>query len=48
MTKNIGKNVSRNLSGKYGQRLLDQTSQSATDAFKTDSEKSNSKNSGSN
>ena len=48
MTNNIGKNISRNLSGKYSQKLLDHAKQSATDAFKTDSKKSNSKNSGSN
>ena len=48
MTNNIGKNISRNLSGKYSQKLLDHAKQSATDAFKTDSKKSNSKKSGSN
>ena len=35
MYKNIGKNISKNLSGKYRQKLIDQTKQSATDALKT-------------
>ena len=36
---NIGKNISKNLSGKYRQELLDHTKQSATDAFKTASKR---------
>ena len=42
MGKNIRKNISKSLSGKYSpgmlalrQKLLDNTKQSATDAFKT-------------
>ena len=35
--KNIGENISKILSGKYGQKLLDHAKQSATDAFKTSS-----------
>ena len=35
MTKNIGKNVSKNLSGKYSHKLLDHAKQSTTDALKT-------------
>ena len=42
MVKNIGKSISKNLSGKYSpgmlamrQRFLDHTKQSATDVFKT-------------
>ena len=31
----MGKDISKNLSGKYGQRLLDHAKQSATDAVKT-------------
>ena len=45
MVKNIGKNISKNLSGKYSlvvlamhQKLLDHGNPSATDAFKTASE----------
>ena len=34
---NIGKNVSKTLSGKYSQKLLDHAEQSATDALKTTS-----------
>ena len=37
MKKNIGKNISKNLSGKYSQNLLDHARKSATDAFKTSS-----------
>ena len=33
--KNTGKNISKNLSGKYGQKLLDHAKKSATDALKT-------------
>ena len=35
MIKNIGKNISKNLSGKYRQKLIDHPKQSATDALKT-------------
>ena len=31
----MGKNISKNLSGKYSQKLLDHAKQSATDALKT-------------
>ena len=41
MGENIGKITSRNLSGKYSQKLLDHVKKSATDPFKT---ASNSKN----
>ena len=33
--KNIGKDISKNLSGKYGQNLPDHAKQSATDSIKT-------------
>ena len=35
MGKNIGKNISKSLSGKHGQKPLDHNNQSATDALKT-------------
>ena len=35
MGKNIGKNISKSLHGKYSQKLLDHVKQSATDALKT-------------
>ena len=35
MGRNIGKNISKNLIGKYSQELLDHAKQLATDAFKT-------------
>ena len=35
MIKNIGKNIIKNLSGKYSQKPLDHTKQSATGALKT-------------
>ena len=35
--KNVGKNISKNTSGKYGQKLLDHAKKSATDALKTSS-----------
>ena len=35
MGKNIGKNISRTLSGKYSQKRLHHAKQSTTDAFKT-------------
>ena len=37
MSKNVGKNISKSLSGKYSQKLIDHVKQSATDAFKTSS-----------
>ena len=39
MGKNIDKNISKNLSGKYTLKLLDHAKKSATDTFKTTSEK---------
>ena len=39
MRKNIGKNISKNLGGKYSQKLLDHAKQSATDSFKTASKR---------
>ena len=44
----MGKNISKNINCKYGQKLLDHDKQSATDAIKTTSKKSNSKSSRSN
>ena len=35
MDKNIGKNRSKKLSGKYNQKILDHAKQSVTDALKT-------------
>ena len=35
MSKNIGKDISKTWSGKYGQKLLDPAKQSATDLIKT-------------
>ena len=35
MTNNIGKNISKNESGKYSQKRVDHAKQSTTDAFKT-------------
>ena len=35
MDKNSGKNISKNFSGKYSQKLLDHVEQSATDLIKT-------------
>ena len=35
MSEDIGKNISENLSGKCGQKLLDHAKQFATDAVKT-------------
>ena len=37
--KNIGKNICKNLSGTYSQKLLDQATQSVTDALQTTSER---------
>ena len=39
MSKNIGKYISKNLSSKYGQKLLYHAKQSATDTIKTSSKK---------
>ena len=33
MSKNIGENISKNLSGKYSHKLIDYVKQSATDAL---------------
>ena len=41
--KNMSKNVVKNLSDKYSEKLLDHAKQSATDALKTTSKKRNSK-----
>ena len=40
MTKSIGKNVNKNLSGRYSQKLLDHAKQTAADAFKITSKSS--------
>ena len=37
--RNIGENISKNLKGKYSQKLIDHDKQSAADAFKTASKK---------
>ena len=39
MCKNVGKNISKNLSGKYSQNLLDHAKKSAIDALKTSSKR---------
>ena len=39
----MGKNISKNLSGKYNQKLLDHAKQSSTDALKTGSKTGNQK-----
>ena len=39
MSKNIEKNISKLLSGKYSQNLLDHAKQSTTDALKTTSKR---------
>ena len=39
MVKNIGKKISKNLSGKYSQKPLDDDKQLGTDAFKTASKR---------
>ena len=39
MGKHIGKNINKNLSGKYGQKRLNHTKQSATDTLKTSSKR---------
>ena len=43
MGKNTGQNICKNLSSKYGEKLLDHAKQSSTDAFKTTSKKVNQK-----
>ena len=40
MSGNLGKNIIKNLSSKYGQELLDNAKQLATDALKNASRKS--------
>ena len=45
MSKNVGKSISKNLSSKYSQNLLDYAKQFVTDVLKTVSKKSNSKHS---
>ena len=37
--KNIAKSISKNLSGKYSQKLIDHAKQSTTAAFKTTSKR---------
>ena len=39
MGKNFGKNISKNLKGKYNQKLFDHAKQSATDTLKTSSKR---------
>ena len=39
MCKNIGKNISTNLSSKYSQKRIDHAKQSATDVFETASKR---------
>ena len=39
MSKNIGKNISKILAGKYSQKVLHHAKQSANDAFKTTSKR---------
>ena len=43
ISKNIGKNKTKNLSGKYNQKLFDHAKKSATDALKTSSKRAISK-----
>ena len=43
MVKNIGKNISQFLSGKYSLKLLDHPKQTATDAVKTASKRATQK-----
>ena len=45
MGRIIGKNISKNLGSKYSQKLFDHAKKSATNALRTASKKSNSKNS---
>ena len=35
MSRNVGKNIGKNLSGKYNQEAIDHAKTSATDALKT-------------
>ena len=44
----FAKNMGKNLSSKYGQKLLDSSKKSTTDAIKTDSKRAIQKNSRSN
>ena len=37
MDRNVGKNISKTLSSKYSEKLLDHAKESATDALKTTS-----------
>ena len=37
MGENDGRNITKNLSSKYSQKLLDRAKKSATDAYKTSS-----------
>ena len=39
MGKDIGKNIIKSFTGKYGQKLLDHAKKSATDALKTSSKR---------
>ena len=48
MGRIFGKNISKTLSGRYSQKLLDHAKQSATDVPKTMSKRVNQKNSRSN
>ena len=41
--QNMGKNITKNLSGKHSQKFLDHSKRSAADAFKNYFQKSNSK-----
>ena len=43
MGNSIGKNISKSLSGKYSQKLLDQAKHSTTDVLKTSSKRVNQK-----
>lgn len=45
MSNNVSKNLSKNFKGKYSQKFLYHTKQSATNGLKTTSKKSNAKNS---
>ena len=47
MSKNIGKNISKNLCVKYSQKSLDHTKTSAADALETSSKRVTQKNSSS-
>ena len=43
MSKDVGKNITKNLRGNYSQKLLDHAKQSAADAFKTSSKRATQK-----